>query len=381
MKEFFLLDPNIIFLNHGSFGATPRPVFERYQAWQLELERQPVEFIGRRSKDLLHQSRETLAGFFHTKPDNLVYMTNVTVALNAVARGLSLSVEDEVLASNQEYGALDKTWRFLAQKEGFKYINTPIDLPVTTQEKYIEDLWRGVTPKTRVIFISHISSSTSVIAPIQEICQRARRQGIMTIIDGAHVAGHIPLDLEDLGADIYGGNLHKWLCAPKGSGFLYAAPRVHHLLEPLVVSFGWESDASSGSRVVDLYEYIGTRDIAAFLSVPEAIKFQADHNWPQVRSQMHALASQCQIEICRLTGLEPLYSPTSNWFAQMVNIPLPVGIDLNHLKNTLYDEFHIEVPVGSWNGKPMIRVSFQAYNSQNDLDALCFALQSCFKRA
>jgi isopenicillin-N epimerase len=376
MKEHFLIDPNIIYLNHGSFGATPRPVFDRYQSWQLELERQPVDFIGRRSKDLLRHSREILAEYFHTHADNLVYMTNVTIALNAVVRSLSLSDDDEVLASNQEYGAIDKTWRFMAQKQGYKYINTPIELPVTSQEKYIDDLWKGVTPKTRVIFISHISSPTSVIAPVKEICRRARKQGILTVIDGAHVAGHIPLDLDDIDADFYGGNLHKWLCAPKGSGFLYAAPRVRDLLEPLVVSYGWDSDSSNGSRLVNLYEYIGTRDVAAFLAVPDAIKFQEDHNWPLIRIKMHSLASECMMEICQITGLEPWYSPTSNWFGQMVTIPLPENININQVKSTLYDEYQIEVPLGSWNGIPTIRVSFQAYNSHADLEVLCHALRT-----
>ena len=247
MRDQFLLDPNVVFLNHGSYGATPRIVFERYQAWQLELEHQPVDFIGRRAKDLLQNAREKLANYFHACPENLVYMTNVTVALNAVARSLQLNPDDEVLTTDQEYGAMNRMWRFSSGKQGFKYINVPINLPVTTPENYIADLWKGVTDHTRVIFLSHISSPTSIIAPIREICRKAREQGILTVIDGAHVAGQLPLDLEDLGADFYGGNLHKWLCAPKGAGFLYAAPQVQHLLESLVVSFGWESDAPGPS--------------------------------------------------------------------------------------------------------------------------------------
>jgi isopenicillin-N epimerase len=376
LKEHFLLDPQVIFLNHGSYGATPKFVFERYQAWQFEMERQPVEFISRRAPALLQEARQELANYLHTSPDNLVFMTNVTVALNAVARSLPLKPGDEVLTTNQEYGALDKTWQFLALKQGFKYINTPIDMPVTTSDRYIENLWSGVTSHTRVIFISQISSPTSVIAPIKEICQRARQQGILTIVDGAHAPGQIPVDLEDLGADFYGANLHKWLCAPKGSGFLYAAQPVHALLEPLIVSFGWQSDQPGRSRLVDYYEYLGTRDLSAFLAVPAAIEFQKNMNWDAQRQRTHELAKQCIVEISEMTGLTPLYAPDSQWYAQMVSVPLPQTIDPQTLKNQLYDQFKIEIPVLTWNQIRLVRASFQAYNSRQDLDRFVSALHT-----
>jgi isopenicillin-N epimerase len=376
MRDQFLLNPEIIFLNHGSFGATPKPVFECYQQWQLELERQPVEFIGRRAKGLLETARGELAAYFHTIPENVVYMTNVTVALNAVARSLCLKPGDEVLTTDMEYGALDRTWRFLASKQGFKYINISINLPLTTPEKYVEDFWKGVTPQTRVIFISHLSSPTSVIAPVREICHRARREGILTVVDGAHTPGQVELDLEDMGVDFYGGNLHKWLCAPKGAGFLYAASGVQSLLEPLIVSFGYEADEPGASRLVDYYEYIGTRDLAPFLSVPCAIDFQKKHHWETVRRETHALAADCLAQLTALTGLVPMYAPASNWFAQMVTIPLPPHTDVVSLKTRLYDEFHIEVPMVTWNGAPNVRVSFQAYNTKEDLAALVMALRT-----
>jgi len=375
MKDQFLLDPQIVYLNHGSFGATPKPVFERYQYWQRELERQPVDFIGRRAPGLLRQARETLAQYFNTGAENVVYMTNVTFAINAVARSLKLGPGDEVLASNQEYGAMDRTWLFLSRKQGFKYINVPITLPVTSSDQYLDDLWQGVNENTRVIYISHISSPTSIIAPVKEICARARSQGILTVVDGAHVAGQIPLDLTDLQVDFYGGNLHKWLCAPKGSGFLYAAPQVQHLLEPLIVSFGWEADIPNSTRLVDYYEYMGTRDYAAFLAVPDAIEFQRTNHWDQVRQQCHAYAQESLAQAIELTGVTPLYSPQSSWFAQMVTIPLPEQVDLDRFRTRILDEFHIVVPVMLWNGHPFIRVSFQAYNSQEDQKLLMNAYQ------
>ena len=208
-KEDFLLDPDVVFLNHGSFGATPRPVFEEYQRWQRELERQPVEFLGRRHDGLMQASRAALAAYFHTEANNLVYTQNVTISINIVARSLALGPGDEVLASNHEYGACDRTWRFLSGEYGFRYVHQPIAVPLLTRERLIEEFWDGVTPRTRVIFLSHFTSPTAIRFPVEEICQRARAAGILTVIDGAHGPGQIELDLPGIGADFYGGNLHN----------------------------------------------------------------------------------------------------------------------------------------------------------------------------
>jgi len=372
LKQYFLLDPSIVFLNHGSFGATPKPVFAEYQRWQLELERQPVEFLGRRFAGLLAESRAALGTYLGTHADNLVYAQNVTIALNIVARSLNLVAGDEVLASNHEYGAMDRTWRFLAKERGFAYVNRPVAL--TSKTDFIDSFWAGVTPKTRVIFLSHITSPTALIFPIREIIQRARAAGILTVIDGAHAPGQIPLDLDALGADFYGGNLHKWLCAPKGAGFLHARPEVQNLLKPLVVSWGYEPETPGASAFIDLHEWWGTRDIAAFLSVPAAIAFQERHHWDDARSASHELAREAQRRICALTGLAPLHADDDSWFAQMCAAPLPNETDLAALKSRLYDEYRIEIPLSAWNGSKLIRVSIQGYNSSRDVKYLLRAL-------
>lgn len=377
-KDLFLLDPDIVFLNHGSYGATPRPVFESYQNWQRLLERQPVEYF-RKSSENLKNARQSLAAYVHTQADHLVFMTNVTAALNAVVKSLKLEPGDQVLTTNQEYGAIDRTWKFYAQKSGYEYINFPIPVPLTTPEAYVEQLWQGVNKRTKVIFISHISSPTSVIAPVAEICQRARENNILTVIDGAHAPGQIPLDLTELGADFYGANLHKWLCAPKGSGFLFAAPQHHPMLDPLIVSAGWQSDSPGPSRLLDYFEYIGTRDLAAFLAVPDAIQFQAEHHWEDIRAQAHCYAQESLEAVTRLTGLQPLYAPDSNWYGQMVTIPLPETIDPLLFRERLYNEFRIEAPMVGWGGRKMIRVSFQAYNRHSDVEALISAVRALIK--
>jgi isopenicillin-N epimerase len=377
LRQQFLLDPKVTFLNHGSFGATPRPVFREYQRWQRELERQPVEFLGRRHNDLMQSARAALADYLGTRAETVVFSQNVTIALNIVAHSLDLGPADEVLATDHEYGALDRTWRFLARERGFTYINQPIPLPLITSSDFVEAFWRGVTPRTRVIFLSHITSPTALVFPVEAIVRRAREADILTVVDGAHAPGQLPLALDALGADFYGGNLHKWLCAPKGAGFLYARPEVQPLIKPLVVSWGYESETPSGSQFIDHHEWWGTRDLAAFLSVPAAIEFQRQHHWEEVQAACHDLAVESQQRLCALTGFAPLHSDAEAWFRQMFTAPLPADTDTAALKARLYDEYRIEVPLIAWNGYKLLRVSIQAYNSRRDVDCLLHALKNC----
>jgi isopenicillin-N epimerase len=375
LKEHFLLDPEVVFLNHGSFGATPKPVFEAYQRWQRELERQPVEFLGRRHAELLRASRAELARYVGTTEDNVVYVTNVTVGLNIVARSLELGPGDEVLTTDHEYGALDRTWRFLSKERGFAYRSVHIPLPLTSDEAFVDTFWQGVTSQTKVIFLSQITSPSAVIFPVAAVCARARREGILTVIDGAHAPGQVPLALDDLGADFWSGNLHKWLMAPKGAGFLYARPEVQGLLKPLVVSWGYEAEKPGSSQLVDYHEWMGTRDPAAFLAVPDAIRFQEELDWETVRETCFELATEAQAQICALTGLAPLHLPGARTYRQLVAVRLPDSTDLISLKTRLYDEFRVEVPLTTWDGNKLVRVSVQGYNTREDIQALVEALR------
>jgi len=221
LKEFFLLDPSIHFLNHGSYGATPKPVFEAYQSWQSRLETQPVLFLGREIYGLLKESRNALGNYLNAVGDDLVYIPNATHGVNIVARSLDLQPDDEILTTDHEYGACDYTWEFICGKTGAKYIHQPIPLPVHTEEEIVEQLWQGVNSRTKVIYLSHITSSTALRFPVGEICQRAKEAGILSVVDAAHAPGQIHVDLQSLGPDILFGNCHKWMLAPKGSAFLY----------------------------------------------------------------------------------------------------------------------------------------------------------------
>ncbi len=364
----FLIRDDIIFFNHGSFGACPRPVFERYQNWQLELERQPIEFLLRHRPTLMAEARAALADYLNVPASELVYVTNATSGMNIAARSLRLQAGDEILSTSQEYGAINRLLEFVAARSGARIIQHQVRLPYTSDEDFVAAFFADASPRTKAIVISHITSPTALIFPIELICQRARELGILTIIDGAHAPGQIPLDLTALGADVYSGNCHKWLCAPKGAAFLHVRAEHHEWIDPLVISHGWRA----GTDFVERNEWTGTRDIAPWLTVPAAIEFQRQHNWPAVRAECHRFAAYAQAQLCDRYGLPPL---SHDKFAQMVTILLP-EFEPAVVKQRLYDEYRIEVPIGQFLGQCGIRVSVQAYNSPADIEQLLAALQA-----
>jgi len=376
LKEYFLLDPEIVFLNHGSFGAAPRPVFDEYQNWQRRLERQPVLFLGRELDGLLRESRVVLGQYLNVDPDDLVYVPNATHGVNIIAHSLELKPDDEILTTDHEYGACDYTWEFVCSKHAAKYIHQAIRLPVCTEEEIVEQFWQGVTPRTRGIYLSHITSPTALRLPVEEICARPRQAGIMTIIDAAHSPGQIPVDLQALGADVVFGNCHKWLMGVPGAGFLYLRHDLQHIVEPLIVSWGYHPtpEATTGSRFIDLLQWTGTKDPTAALAVPAAIQFMQEHDWEAVRQDCHRLLRQAIERICELTSLAPIYPLDSDFYAQMGVAPIPAS-NLAFLKSRLYDEFKVEVPLVPWQDRQFIRISIQGYNTQQDVDALVSALQ------
>ena len=375
LADHFLLRRDITYLNHGSFGACPTPVFDTYQQWQRELEREPVDFLSRRVGGLLAAAREQLGAFVGADGRNLVFVPNATFGVNIVARSLELEPGDEILSTNHEYGAADRAWRFTCERRQVRYINHAISLPFTTPEAVVEQLWEGVTARTKVIFLSHITSPTAVILPVAAICARARAAGILTVIDGAHAPGQIDLDMDTIGADFYTGNCHKWLCAPKGAGFLYARPECQELLQPLVVSWGWDSVKPSDSRFIDHFDWLGTHDPAAYLSVPAAIDFQRQHDWPGIRAACHELLSSIRSEVATRTGLPQICPDSSEWWAQMCVLPI-LPVDFQELSRYLWSERHIEIPLTHWNGQRFVRVSIQAYNSPEDGTRLIDALSA-----
>ncbi len=318
-------------------------MFERYQQLQRELERNPVEFLGRRFAELTGEARATLAAFVGARADDLVFVPNATSGLNAVIRSLRLEPGDEVLTTRHEYGAVIRTWEF-----------------VGAQLVYAEpgELAGAIGPRTKAVSVSHITSPTALVLPVEEICAAAREAGVLSIVDGAHVPGQLPLDLERLGADVYAGNCHKWLCAPKGSAFLWARPEHQRWIDPLVVSWGYGADTSFAER----HGWQGTRDPAAVLAVPAAIEAHG----------------ALDLEGCRRLAasfhdrLPPVgTTPAPQMWASEIDTPDPGA-----LQRRLFDEHRIEVVVQKWEGRSLLRVSIGPYNEAADVERLLDALRA-----
>jgi isopenicillin-N epimerase len=343
-------------------------VWETYSAWQRQLERQPVEFF-RRHETLLLGARSALAAYVNVQPDDLSYVVNATSGINVIARSFPLAPGDEILTTDLEYGALDLTWEHLCQRFGATYVKAHIARPFTTPEAIVDALWEHVTDRTKAIFLSHITSGTAIILPVADICQRARAAGILTIVDGAHAPGQIPLDLTALGADIYSGNCHKWLCAPKGAAFLYVHPDQHEWIESLTISWGWRE----GHTFLSRNQQQGTRDISAFLAVPRAIDFQRENRWEAVRDSCHERLRAFRQRMHDTYGIEPLYPNDDAWFGQMALIEIP-SVEPAVLSRELLYGHNIEIPVMRHGGTTCVRLSVQGYVTDTDIDALEAAL-------
>lgn len=374
-RRLFLLESGVAYLNHGSFGACPKDVFAEYQRIQLELERQPVRFLAREFTTRMADARAQLAAYLGAQTDDVVFVPNATTALNIVARSIDLEPGDEVLATDHEYGAMDRMWRFLCAKRRARYVRQPLPLPLEDPAAVVEAIWAGVNARTKVLFLSHVCSPSGIVLPVGPLVARARAHGILTMIDGAHVPGQIDCDLHDLGCDVWAGNVHKWALAPKGAAALYVRREVQDRIEPLVVSWGWESDDPGPSRFVDEQEWTGTRDPSAFLAVPAALDFLAEHDWPAVRRRCREILLEGREQLLGIVGLPPP-CPPDPWLAQMCAVPLPAGVDGPALHRVLRERHRIEVPVTTFAERSWLRYSVQGYNTRDDVDKLAAALRS-----
>lgn len=315
-----------------------------------------------------------MAKFIHCEANDFIFTPNPTVAINTVMRSLDLMAGDEILSTNHEYGAMDRTWHFYCKKSGVKYVRQAISLPITSKEKILEEFWKGLTSKTKVIFINQISSTTALIFPVKEICDKARALGITTIIDGAHVPGHIDLNISDLNPDYYTGTLHKWMLAPKGSSFLYVKRTLQNQIDPLVVSWGYESLTPGESQFLDYHEYQGTNDNSAFLCTPAVIDFLQENDWKQKSAEAKALVLKNYPRFCSLMNSHPIAPLSPEFLGQMASVPIQTAKP-QEMKDLLYDKYKIQVPIMLLNDKVYLRYSINAYNSQDDLDVLYQALE------
>lgn len=375
LKSLFLLDPSITYLNFGSFGACPKPIFEAYQEWQLKLERSPVQFIVNDAIEGLEATRRALGRYVGADYMDLVMVTNPSYAINTIAKSLPLNAGDEILTTNLEYGACDRTWEYYCEKRGATYIKQEISLPIASEEEFLKEFWQGYTDKTKVVFISHITSATGLILPVEAICAEAKKRGLLTIVDGAHVPGHIPLDLGTLQADVYTGACHKWMMGPKGSSFLYVNKANQGWVDPLLISWGYRSDFPSESKFIDYHQTAGTRDYAAFLTVPSCLTFMEQHHWEEVSHHCKKQTLRFGEQLTDLLGTRPLAPLTAAFYGQLFSAPIRTKDPIALMKH-LFEEFRIEIPVVVQHDAVYLRFSYQAFNSEEDMQKLFAAVET-----
>lgn len=374
LRQQFLLRDDITFLNFGSFGACPKPVFQRYQQYQLEYEEEPVQFVTVTGPQYLAQSRKALGAYLGCPEDDVVYLPNPSHAVNLIAKSFPLKAGDEVLATNIEYGACDFTWQYYCHKAGAVYKRQPIRFPLRSKEDFVEQFFSGLTAATKLIFISHITSATGLRLPVEEVCAFAKQKGLLVFVDGAHAPGQLPLNLQSLAADMYTGACHKWMMTPKGSSFLYVKKEHQPLFDPLVISWGFKAMFPSGSPFIDYHQMQGTRDFSASLTVPESIAFMKENKWDDVSAYYRNMAQENAAAFCKLLDAEPLAPVNDDFILQLYSARIKTA-EPEKLHDHLYKEYKIQIPVMRQNDAVYLRYSLNAFNEQKDLDKLFDAIK------
>jgi isopenicillin-N epimerase len=384
VKQHWTLDPAITFLNHGSFGATPRVVLEKQTALRAQMEREPVRFFVRELEPLLDDARRTLAAFLGADEKGLAFVPNATAGVNAVLRSLDLDKLDELLVTNHEYNACRNTIDYVAGLVGAKIVVAEIPFPIDSPDVVVERVLAKVTDRTRLLLIDHISSQTALILPVERLVKELAARGIDTLVDGAHAAGFLPLDLRAIGAAYYTGNLHKWVCAPKGAAFLYVHENRRRSIRPIAISHGANASRTDRSHFHLEFDWTGTFDPTAWLSVPAALEFMDSHGgWPEVMRRNGALALLARDLLCDTLGIAP--PAPDSMLGAMAAIPLPDGTQNtapslygDPLQDELLYEHNIEVPIVPWPHPPkrILRISAQLYNELGDYEKLAAALRT-----
>jgi len=382
-----MLEPGVDFLNHGSFGATPRVVLAAQRAWRDRMEAEPVRFLARDVETELDAARAELAAFLGADPDDLAFLPNATAGFNSVLRSLALQPGEELLTTDHAYNACRNALRW-QERRGAKVVVAAVPWPIAGPSQVVDAVLGAVTARTRLALLDHVTSPTGIIFPVEEIVGRLQERGIDSLIDGAHAPGMMPLDLRGIGAAYFTGNCHKWLCAPKGAAFLYVRRDRQQRIRPLTISHGANAARTERSRFRLEFDWTGTDDPTPFLCIPHALRFLGSlfpGGWPDLIERNHALAVRGRKLLCEALRVEA--PAPEEMLGSLASVPLPDakgkmplarGVFWHPLQRALLERHDIEVPVMPFPALPrqLIRISAQAYNSEDQFARLATALRS-----
>jgi isopenicillin-N epimerase len=382
--HLWALDPGIVLLNHGSFGACPAEILRHQAALRAEMEAEPVRFLSRELEGRLDAARATLGAFVGADPDDLAFVTNATGGVNAVLRSLVFSAGDELLTTDHAYNACRNALDFVAGRAGARVVVAEIPFPLTSADDVVNAVMARVTPRTRLALLDHVTSPTALILPIEPLIAALAARGVEVLVDGAHAPGMVPLDLRTLGATYYSGNCHKWLCAPKGSAFLWVRHDRQSDVRPLTISHGANVIRPDRSRFRLEFDWTGTSDPTAWLTVARSIDYLGSllpGGWPALMARNRALALEARRLLCAAVGTAPPCPDAM--VGSLASIVLPDGPTRDvawrrpdPIQQRLWDGWGIEVPVISWPAPPrrLVRVSAQLYNTREHFARLAEAL-------
>jgi isopenicillin-N epimerase len=379
------LDPAVAFLNHGSYGACPAEILRHQAALRDLMEAEPVRFLGREVDDRLDVARAGLAAFVGADPDDLAFVANATGGVNAVLRSLRLAPGDELLTTDHAYQACRNTLDFVAERSGARVVAVTLPFPVAAPEAIVDAVLAGATPRTRLALLDHITSPTALVLPIERLVAALAARGIETLVDGAHAPGMVPLDLRALGAAYYSANCHKWLCTPKGSAFLWVRRDRQADVHPLTISHGAKGERAGRSRFRLEFDWTGTQDPTAWLTVPTAIEYLAGlvpGGWPALMARNRALALAARRLLCDAVGTAPACPDAMIGSIASVVLPDNRTVETgwrvrDPLQGRLFEAWGIEVPIMRWPAPPrrLVRVSAQLYNRLPQYARLAEALR------
>ncbi len=387
LAQHWGLEEGLVFLNHGSFGGCPREVLARQTEFRARLEAEPIRFIVNELEDLLDEARFALAWFVNADDEGIAFVTNATMGVNTVMRNLRLSPGDELLTNNHEYNACNNALRFEAQRSGATVVVAEVPFPIRSEEEIVEAVLRGVTKRTRLCLLSHVTSATGVIFPVERIVRELDARGIDTLVDGAHAPGMIELDISRVNAAYYTGNCHKWMCAPKGAAFLHVREDKREGFHPLVISHGYNSKRTDRSKFRLQADYTGTADMSAMLCIPAAIRFMerlVPGGWREIRRRNRETALAARKQLCSWLRAKP--PVPESMVGSIATVPLrsrtaeEAAIPTRHhdaLQDRLIEKWRIQVPIVVFplgSERRWVRVSGQLYNSIAEYDYLAEAL-------